>query len=85
MFTPIIDWFISDWTGVSVQLFFAYTIILMILDKQKPPVQASVLTGLALIVLGVGGSFLSSATAFVSVANGLLWLMVGYQRWNQGK
>ncbi len=81
----IVEWLVADWTGVLVNLFFAYTIILMIIDRQKPPVQASVLTGLALIVLGTGGSYISSATALLSVVNGGLWLTVGYQRYRQGK
>lgn len=85
MIESVTDWFVGDWTGFLVQLFFAYTIVLMIMDKQKPPVQTCVLTGVALMVLSFGGSFTSSATALVGLLNGLLWLVVGYQRYLQNK
>ena len=76
-------WLFSDLSGVLVQLFFAYTIILMVLDKQKPPIQTSVLTGLALLALSSGGSFTSSATALMGGLNGFIWLYLGYQRYRQ--
>ena len=83
MLNIVSAWVATDWTGVLVQLFFAYTIILMLLDKQKPPVQTCVLTGAALIILSGGGSFNSSATAVIGVLNGLLWLILGCQRYHQ--
>lgn len=83
MFTDLINWINVDLVGVVVQLFFLYTIILMLYDKQKPPVQTCVLTGVALIVLAVGGSYIAFATALLGAINGGLWLVVGYQRYRQ--
>lgn len=83
MIEQIITYVTNDITGILVNLFFAYTIVLMVLDDQKPPIQTSLLTGIALIVLGVGGSLVSPATATLSVFNGTLWLVIGYQRWKQ--
>ena len=73
----------QDLVGLGVQLFFAYTILLMVFDAQKPPVQTAVLTGLALIVFGFGGSFVSPVTAGLSVLNGIFWLILAYQRYTQ--
>lgn len=78
-----IVWFTADPSGVIVQLFFCFTIILMIMDKQKPPTVSSVMTGIALIVLGVGGSFNAEAVSVVTSINGLLWLFLGWQRYKQ--
>lgn len=78
-----IVWFTADLSGVVVQLFFCFTIILMIMDKQKPPTVSSVMTGIALIVLGVGGSFNAEAVSVVTSINGLLWLFLGWQRYKQ--
>lgn len=83
MFNSVLQWITSDLTGVVVQLFFAYTIFVMIFDKQKPPVQTCLLTGVALIVLSLGGSYSSSATSIAGALNGGLWLFVGYQRYKQ--
>ena len=77
------DWLIADPTGLAVNLFFAVTIILMLMDKQKPPVATSLMTGLALIVLGIGGSFNASVISVASIINGCLWLFVGLQRYRQ--
>ena len=74
-----------DPIGLAVQLFFSVTIILMLRDKQKPPVMTSVMTGLALIVLGIGGSFSTSVVSVASIINGCLWLLVGLQRYAQKK
>ncbi|KND46924.1 MAG: hypothetical protein AB199_00650 [Parcubacteria bacterium C7867-004] len=73
----------ADISGLAVQLFFAFTISLMIFDKQKPPLLTGVLTGIALIVLGIGGSFNAPAVAAVSMINGGLWLVLGWQRFMQ--
>ena len=83
MFESIIEVITTDLVGVGVQLFFAYTIVLMIRDTQKPPIQTAVLTGLALIALSLGGSFTSVATSALNAVNGLLWLTLAYQRYTQ--
>jgi hypothetical protein len=85
MFETLIQTIQLDWLGAVVQLFFAYTIILMIIDTQKPPIQTAVLTGLALIMLSLGGSFASPVTSALNFINGLLWLYIGYQRYQQNK
>lgn len=73
----------ADIPGLLVQLFFAFTILLMIFDKQKPPVLTGFLTGTGLIVLGIGNSFTSSAVAAASILNGCLWLLLAWQRYKQ--
>lgn len=78
-----IVWLTMDSTGVLVQLFFCFTIMLMIFDKQKPPTVSSVMTGIALIVLGVGDSFNAEAVSVVTTINGILWLFLGWQRYRQ--
>jgi hypothetical protein len=83
MFETLLTVVKEDWIGASVQLFFAYTIILMIIDAQKPPVQTAVLTGLALVILSLGGSFASPITSGLNFLNGVLWLFIGYQRYRQ--
>jgi hypothetical protein len=83
MFETILAILKADLVGVFVQLFFAYTIIFMIRDTQKPPIQTAVLTGAALIILSLGGSFASVATSALNAVNGLLWLTLGYQRYTQ--
>jgi len=83
MFETVIEIIKTDLVGIAVQIFFAYTIILMIRDSQKPPIQTAVLTGVALIVLSLGGSFASPATSALNAVNGLLWLTLGYQRYTQ--
>lgn len=85
MFEEIIPYIMTDISGILVQLFFAYTIVLMVLDRQKPPLQTCILTGVALIILGVGGSLVSPVTAGLTVLNGVLWLILGHQRWRQDK
>ena len=72
-----------DVAGLVVQLFFAVTIVFMLLDSQKPPVATSVMTGVALIIFGLGGSIPAPLIAGLSVFNGLLWLIIGFQRYNQ--
>jgi hypothetical protein len=83
MFEILFTTALEDWVGTAVQLFFAYTIILMIKDSQKPPVQTAVLTGLALVILSLGGSFASPVTSALNFINGILWLYIGYQRYRQ--
>jgi hypothetical protein len=83
MVEQIITFLTQDVTGLAAQLFFTLTILFMIFDKQKPPLATSILTGLALIVLGAGGSFSAPAVAAVSMANGGLWLFLAWQRYNQ--
>lgn len=73
----------ADAVGAFVQLCFAATIIMIILDKQKPPVASCVVTGVLSIVLGLGGSFAEKLPAFLAVVNGALWFVVGFQRWQQ--
>lgn len=79
----IINLIVVDVTGLVVQLFFTVTIVFMLCDSQKPPVATSVMTGLALIIFGLGGSIPAPLIAGLSVFNGLLWLVVGFQRYNQ--
>lgn len=81
----LFQWLFADVTGLAVQLFFATTIIFMILDKQKPPMATAIPTGVALIVLGWGGSFSAAAVALFSMLNGVLWIVVGIQRYLQKK
>ncbi len=81
----IIQFVLEDWTGVIVQLFFIGTILLMIIDKQKPPITTAILTGFALIVLAVGGSYSSNAVAVVAFFSGLMWLYLAWQRYKQPK
>jgi hypothetical protein len=79
----IVNWLIADAFGAGVGIFFTFTIILMLRDDQKPPVLTGIMTGLALIILGTGGSYRESAPAFISVINGLLWLFLAWQRFNK--
>ena len=83
MFENIPNIITLDISGVFVQVFFFVTIILMIKDNQKPPVTTSLMTGTALIVLGLGGSFNSPLVMWLGVLNGFLWLVIGWQRYNQ--
>jgi len=83
MIEQIIHWSTIDFSGIVVQVFFAVTIVLMLRDDQKPPVATSVMTGAALIILGLGDSFSASAVSFMSIINGFLWLFVGWQRYKQ--
>ncbi len=83
MIQQIINWLIIDLSGLAVQIFFLITIVLMLIDKQKPPIATSLMTGVALIVLGLGGSFNASAVSIMSSINGFLWLSVGWQRYRQ--
>jgi len=83
MFETIIALVTEDLVGVGVQLFFTWTIIMMIRDAQKPPLATSIPTGIALIIFGVGGSVSAPFVAALSVVNGLLWLYIGYQRYTQ--
>ena len=85
MLENILDLLLTDLSGLLIQFFFAFTILLMVFDRQKPPLLTGVLTGLALIVLGVGGSFHAPAVGAASVFNGLLWLIVAWQRLRQIK
>ena len=85
MFEQITNWITADLVGLAVQLFFSVTIIFMLRDRQKPPVATSVMTGLALIVLGVSGSFSAMVVSAASILNGCLWLGVGFQRYAQRK
>ena len=85
MLLNAIHFIFKDPTGLLVELFFAFTIVLMVFDKQKPPLTTSVLTGTALIVLGFGGSFNAFAVGLTSILNGVLWLVLGWQRYNQRK
>lgn len=73
----------ADVSGLIVQLFFVFTVVLMIFDRQKPPVLTGLLTGIGLIVLGLGGSFTTSAVAIASIVNGCLWLLLAWQRHRQ--
>lgn len=73
----------ADASGLIVQLFFVFTVVLMIFDRQKPPVLTGVLTGIGLIVLGIGGSFTTSAVSIASIVNGCLWLFLAWQRHRQ--
>jgi hypothetical protein len=75
----------ADISGTLVQLFFAFTVILMICDTQKPPLGTGILTGLALILLGIGGSFRAELPAILSVLNGCLWFVLVWQRFSQAK
>lgn len=70
-----------DPVGLLVQLFFAATIVMMILDSQKPPLVTSIPTGIALVVLGF--SFTSPVVGVLSAANGILWLVLAVQRYMQ--
>lgn len=79
----IINFMTEDVTGTLVQIFFAWTIISMILDKQKPPLITSIPTGIALITFGVGGSLTSTFVAVLSILNGMLWLYLAWQRYKQ--
>jgi len=83
MLESIISIIFADTIGLLVQLFFALTIIMMIRDKQKPPLITSIPTGLALIIFGLGGSISAPLVAALSVVDGILWLYLGYQRYNQ--
>ena len=83
MIHSLIEYILLDTSGLIVQLFFTFTIILMVRDKQKPPVLTAVMTGLALIVFGIGDSFISSLVAAISILNGILWLFIGWQRHDQ--
>lgn len=73
--------FFTDPVGLLVQLFFAATIIMMIVDSQKPPMVTSVPTGIALIVLA--SSFTSPVVGIASMINGVLWLVLAVQRYRQ--
>lgn len=75
------DLFFADPVGLLVQLFFAATIIMMILDSQKPPLVTSIPTGIALVVLAF--SFVAPAVGVLSALNGLLWLVLAVQRYSQ--
>ncbi|HEY4489073.1 MAG TPA: hypothetical protein VJA87_01175 [Candidatus Paceibacterota bacterium] len=77
------EYIAADITGTLVQLFFAFTIVLMVLDTQKPPLITGILTGLALIVLGLGGSFRADLPAYLSILSGFLWLVLAWQRFRQ--
>ncbi len=83
MIEQIINWSAVDFSGLVVQMFFAVTIALMLRDNQKPPVATSLMTGAALIILGLGDSFNASAVSLMSIINGFLWLAVGWQRYKQ--
>src|SRR3989344_6976269 len=75
----------ADITGTLVQLFFAFTIVLMVFDRQKPPLVTGILTGLALIVLGLGGSFRADLPAYLSILSGFLWLALPWPPDRQNK
>lgn len=77
----MIDLLFADPVGLLVQLFFAATIIMMILDSQKPPLVTSIPTGIALVVLAF--SFTAPAVGVLSALNGLLWLILAVQRYSQ--
>ncbi len=79
----LVDLVKADVVGFVVQLCFAFTIIVMIADKQKPPITSCVITGVLSIALGVGGSFAATLPAFLAVVNGILWFVLGFQRWRQ--
>lgn len=83
MLENIINILTVDVSGILVQIFFFITIILMVVDKQKPPIATSLMTGVALIVLGIGGSFYSPVVMILSVLNGIMWLILSWQRYNQ--
>lgn len=84
MIESIFGFITADISGLLVQLLFAVMVLLMVFDRQKPPLLTGLLTGLALIVLGIGGSFEASAVAAVSIVNGFLWLVLAWQRYRQG-
>lgn len=73
----------EDTSGLLVSLFFSATIILMVFDKQKPPLLTGILTGCALIILGLGGSYRAPIVAAVTIVNGFLWLILAWQRFKQ--
>lgn len=79
----IVNLILVDTAGLIVQLFFTTTIVFMLIDFQKPPVATSIMTGIALIIFGLGGSIPAPLVAGLSVFNGLLWLILGFQRYNQ--
>ncbi len=81
----IIQFILEDWTGVLVQLFFLVIVTLMILDKQKPPILASVGNGVALLILALGGSFGSIIVASMAALIGLMWFYLAWQRYKQPK
>ena len=75
------SWLTADPVGLGVQIFFGITIVLMILDKQKPPLVTSIPTGIALMFLLT--SFTAPVVGVASSVNGLLWLVLAYQRYMQ--
>lgn len=75
------EWLLADPVGLLVQLFFAVTVVMMIRDTQKPPLITSIPTGLALMVLTT--SFTAPAVGVASALNGVLWLILAYQRYVQ--
>lgn len=81
--SDIIGLITEDVSGLIVQFFFMTTIILMIRDPQKPPVATSLMTGIASIVFATGGSISATLPACVSFLNGVLWLVIGVQRYRQ--
>ena len=85
MFTSLLGFVTADLSGTLVQLFFTFTVLLMVRDRQKPPLLTGLLTGLALILLGIGGSFRAEFPAVLSVVNGCLWLVLAWQRFRQSR
>ena len=81
----IIQFILEDWTGILVQLFFLWMATLMILDKQKPPILASLGNGTALFVLVLGGSFRAFVVAMLASLVGLMWFYLAWQRYKQPK
>lgn len=83
----MIDFFLGlvlmDVPGLLVQVFFIITIVLMLVDTQKPPILTSIMTGTALIVFGLGGSIPAPLIAGLSVLNGVLWYVLAFQRYKQ--
>ena len=79
----MIAWLFADPIGLLVQIFFAITIIIMIFDKQKPPLLTSIPTGLGLLMLGF--SYTSPAVGILSAIDGVLWLVIAVQRYRQSR
>ena len=75
------EYILADPVGLLVQLFFAATLVMMIRDAQKPPLITSIPTGLALMALSL--SFNAPIVGVLGALNGVLWLIVAYQRYTQ--
>lgn len=71
----------QDYVLAGVQVFFCVTLVPMLLAKEKPPLLASLPTGIALLVSSAIFFSLSLWLAAVSQAVvGCQWLLLAYQK-----